>query len=107
MSVLNSVASEIAIRKLLFLWCLITDPIMASTVRNSFESRAESYFDKNLTSAGLMLSISEVLVKYDLYNISNHGLTAPRFQPTQIGKEFSEIGSKSLRGTHGLTGTRG
>ena len=40
---------------------------MAPAVRNLFESRAESYFDNNITSVGVMLSISEVLVKYDLF----------------------------------------
>ena len=40
---------------------------MAPTVRNLFESRAESHFDTNITSIGVKLSISEVLVKYDLF----------------------------------------
>ena len=40
---------------------------MAPTVRNLFESRTESYFDTTITSVGVMLSISEVLVKYDLF----------------------------------------
>ena len=63
MSRLNSVASKIAIKKLLFLGRLDTEPNMASTVKNLFESRTESYFDTNITSVGVMLSISEVLVK--------------------------------------------
>ena len=67
MSGLNSIASEIAIKKLLFLGLLITEPNMAPTVRNLFESRTESYFDTTITSVGVMLSISEVLVKYDLF----------------------------------------
>ena len=40
---------------------------MTPSVRNLFESRAERYFDKNITFIGVMLSISEVLVKYDLF----------------------------------------
>ena len=55
MSGLNSVASEIAIKKLLFLGRLITEPNMAPTVRNLFQSRAESYLDTNMTSAGVVL----------------------------------------------------
>ena len=39
---------------------------MAPTVRNLFQCRAESYFDTSLTSAGVLLSISEAVVKYDL-----------------------------------------
>ena len=64
MSGLNSVVSEIAIKK--FLGRLITEPNMAPTVNNSFQYRAESYFDTNVTFAGVLLSISEALVKYDL-----------------------------------------
>ena len=68
MSGLNSVASEIAIKKLLFLGHLITEPNMAPTIRNLFQCRAESYFDTNVTSARILLSISEALVKYDLFH---------------------------------------
>ena len=67
MSGLNSIASEIAIKKLLFLGSLITEPNMAPTVRNLFKSRTKSYFDTTITSVGVMLSISDVLVKYDLF----------------------------------------
>ena len=68
MSGLNSVASEIAIKKLLFLGRLITEPNMAPIVRNLFQCRAESYFDTNVTSAGVLLSTGEALVKYDLFH---------------------------------------
>ena len=67
MSGLNSTAFEIAIKKLLFLGRLITEPNMAPTVRKLFESRTESYFDTTITSVGVMLSISEVLMRYDLF----------------------------------------
>ena len=40
---------------------------MAPTVRNLFESTTESFFNMNITSIGVMLSISEGLVKYDLF----------------------------------------
>ena len=68
MSGLNSVASEIAIKKLLFLRRLITEPNMALTVRNLSQYSAESYFDTNVPSAGVLLSISEALVKYGLFH---------------------------------------
>ena len=68
MSELNFVASEIAIKKLLFLGHLINEPNMPPTVRNLFQCRTESYFDTNVTSAGVLLSVSEVLVKYDLFH---------------------------------------
>ena len=68
MSGLNSVASEIAIKKLLFLGHLITEPNMAPTVRNLFQCRVESYFDTNAASTGVLFSISEALVKYNLFH---------------------------------------
>ena len=40
MSGLNSIASEISIKKLLFLGRLVTEPSMALTVRNLLELRA-------------------------------------------------------------------
>ena len=68
MSGLASVASEIANTKLLFLGRLITEPKVAPAVRNLFESKTESYFDANITSVCVMLSISEILVKYNLFH---------------------------------------
>ena len=68
LSGLNSIESEIALRKLLFLGRLITEPKMAQSVRSLFMSRAESYFDASVTSMGVLPSIIEALNKYDLYN---------------------------------------
>ena len=41
---------------------------MAPAVRNLSESRTESYFYANVTSVGVILSISEILVKYNLFH---------------------------------------
>ena len=60
MSGFNSIASEIAIKKLLFLGHLITEPNMAPTVRNLFKGRTESYFDMNITSVSEILCASEI-----------------------------------------------
>ena len=104
MSGLNSIVSEIDIIKLLFLGRLITEPNMAPTVRNLFESRTESYFDTNITSVGVVFSISAVLSEMRFVSIfCNYSLTTPHFETIQIGKELSEIRFKSLRGTHGLS----
>ena len=67
MSGLNSVASENAIKKLFFLGRLITEPNMTPTVKNLSRCGAESYFGANVTSARVLLRISEALVKYDLF----------------------------------------
>ena len=63
LSGLNSIESEIALRKLLFLGRLITE----QSVTSLFMSRAESYFDASVTSMGVLPSIIEALNKYDLY----------------------------------------
>ena len=79
MSGLNSIASEIAIKKLLFLGRLITEPNMAPTVRKLFESRIESYFDTTIRYVGVMLSINEVLVRYDLFQYFESWFNYPTF----------------------------
>ena len=63
----KAVASEIAIKKLFLLGRIITELNMAPAVRDLFKSRTESYFDMTITSVGVMLSVSDVLVKYDLF----------------------------------------
>ena len=68
MSELNFVASEFAIKKLLFVGHLINEPNMTPTVRNLFQRGAQSYSDTNVTSTGVLLSVIEVLVKYDLFH---------------------------------------
>ena len=47
LSGLKSVKSEIDVKRLLFLGRLITEPKMATVVKNLFGSRAESYFDSS------------------------------------------------------------
>ena len=81
MSGLNSVASEIAIKKLLFLGRLITEPNMAPTVRNLFQYKAKSYFDTNVTSAGVLLRMSEALMKYDLFHHFESWYNSSTFPP--------------------------
>ena len=41
---------------------------MDPAVTNLVESRTESYLDANVTSVGVTLTISEVLVKYNLFH---------------------------------------
>ena len=64
----NTILGLIALRKLLFLGRLITEPKMAQSVRSLFMSRAESYFDASVTSVGVLPSIIEALNKYDLFH---------------------------------------
>ena len=50
-----------------FLGVLSMNPIWLQLSKNLFKSRTESYFDTTITSLGVMLNISDVLVKYDLF----------------------------------------
>ena len=52
MAELNSIEAEIDMRKLLFLGCLVTEPKMASSLRNLLRSWTESLFDKDVKSIG-------------------------------------------------------
>ena len=58
---------------------MITEPNMAPTVRNLFQCTAESYLDTNVTSAGVLLSISKALVKYDLFHHFESWCNSPTF----------------------------
>ena len=65
---LNSIESEISIRKLLFLGRLLTREKMAPVVRSLFRTRSQSFFDSNIVSLGVIPSICEALHKYDLFS---------------------------------------
>ena len=67
LSELNSVESEIAIRKFLFLGRLITETKMAPIVRKRFDTRAKSFFDTSIDSLGVLPSICDALKKYGLF----------------------------------------
>ena len=63
---LNSIESEIDLKKLLFLGRLITESKMAPVVKSLFLTRVESYFSSNYPSTGVLSSICDALRKYDL-----------------------------------------
>ena len=65
---LNSIESEIDLKKLLFLGHLITEPNMSAVVKGLFHSRAASFFEADLTPIGVLPSICEALNKYDLFH---------------------------------------
>ena len=88
LSGLNSIESEIDARRLLFLGRLITEPKIGIVVKNLFRSRAESYFDSNISSNGVLLNICEALRKYGLFNYSNCGLKLRFSLCTHGGKQL-------------------
>ena len=65
---LNAIEAESDMRKLSFLGRLVTEPKMAPSVRNLLRSQAESLFDKDVKSIGILPSICEALNKCDLLN---------------------------------------
>ena len=68
LSGLNSIESEIAIKKLLFLGRLIKEPKMSPAVESLVDSRTKSFFNSDITSLGVLPSTAEVLHKYGLFD---------------------------------------
>ena len=62
---LNSIESEVATKKLLFLGRLIAEPKMTPLIKNFFDSRTKSFFDSDISSLGVLPSIAESLKKFD------------------------------------------
>ena len=56
---LNSIESEIDVKRLSFLGRLITQPKRSVAVRTLFQSRTESFFDVNIISVGVVSCICE------------------------------------------------
>ena len=61
LSGLNSIESEIDLKKLMFWGRLIIEPKMTSVVRFLFSSRVDSFFDVNIISRGVLPSICDSL----------------------------------------------
>ena len=57
LSDLKSIESEIALRRILFLGCLLSGDKMAPVVHVLFEIRANNYFDTNVVLLGVLPSI--------------------------------------------------
>ena len=65
---LNSIVSEINIRKLLFLGHQWNEPLKITfVIKSLFQSRATSHFDKNIMSVGVLPRICDTLWKYNLF----------------------------------------
>ena len=65
---MNSIESEIAIKKLLFLGHLIKELKMSPAVKSLFDSRTKNFFDSNITSLDVLPSIAEALHKHELFD---------------------------------------
>ena len=78
LSGLNSIESEIAIKKMLFLGRLISGAKTAPVVRSLFESRTERYFDTNIALKGVLPSICVINTTY--LATLNLGFLTPLFQ---------------------------
>ena len=103
LSELNSVESETALGKFLFLGRLITETKMAPVVRQLFDTRAECFFDTSTDSLGVLPSICDALKKYGLFCYFDSGSLILLFPPTSHGKllcvaKFENL--KLMRGIH-------
>ena len=67
LSGLNSIETEIALRKLLFLGRMITENKLTPTVRNLFRYQVDSFFYENISSLGILPCICETLHRYELF----------------------------------------
>ena len=67
LSGLNSIESEAATKKLLFLGRLITEPKMIPLIKNLFDSGTKSFFDSDISSSGVLPSTAESLEKFDYF----------------------------------------
>ena len=65
---MDSIQSEIGIKKFLFLGRLMKEPKMSPAVKSLFDSRTKSFFESDLTSLGALPSIAEALHKYELFD---------------------------------------
>ena len=65
---LNSIESEIDLKKPMFLVRLIIEPKMAPVVRLLFLSRVDSFFYASITPRGFLPSICDSLYKYNLFH---------------------------------------
>ena len=73
LSGLNSVESEISVRKLLFLGRLLTGENMASVVRNLFQVRSQSFFDPDIVSLGVCPAYMRLYTNMNFSAILNPG----------------------------------
>ena len=79
---LNSVESEISLRKLLFLGRMITENKLTPTVRNLFHTELIAFFDESISSSGILPSICEALHRYELFDYFEswfHNSTFPNY----------------------------
>ena len=102
LSGLNSIESEIAVKKLLFLGRLIKEPKMSPAVTSLFDSRTKSFFDSNITSLGVLPSIAEALHKYELFDYFENCRDSSTFPTYTRWKKLCGIRSSILRGMHGI-----
>ena len=102
LSGLNSIESEVATKKLLFLGRLITEPKMTPLIKNLFDSRTKRFFDSDIPSLGILPSIAESLKKFDLSHYFETWYNNSIFLHPQTGKILSETISFTLENQPGI-----
>ena len=100
LSGLNSIESEIAIKKMLFLGILGAKT--APAVGSLFESITQSYFDTNIDSKGVLPSICKILHKYDLFGYFDSWFSDSTFPTYLTWKIIVMRKIHELRKKHGI-----
>ena len=96
---LNSIESEIAIKKLLFLGRLIKEPKTSLAMKSLFESRTKSFFDSDITSLGVL---QRHYINMSCLITLKIGMIALHSQIRLDGKKLCGIRSSILKGMHGI-----
>ena len=87
LSGLNSIESEIALRKLLFLGRMITENKLTPAVRNLFHYRVDSFFDESIPPQVYCLVYVRPSAETNVLSISNRGFIIQLFLITRPGKQ--------------------
>ena len=98
LSCLNSIESEITIKKLL------PDKRTknAPAVKSLFDSITKSFLDSDITSLGVLPSIVEALHKYELFHYFKNWHNSSTFPIYSTWEKLCGIRSLILRGVHGI-----
>ena len=85
LSRLNSIESEIALKKLLFLGCLITGQKMTPALQSLFELRSKSLFDANTNFLGVLPVFVRLCTNLICFFILTSGFRIQSSQLTRLG----------------------
>ena len=87
LSGLNSIDSQVATKKPLF-GRLFTELKMTRLIKSLPDNRTKCFFNSDISSSGILLSITEPLKKFNLLISVKHGITTSFSHHTQTEKKL-------------------